>query len=30
VTDAPLFRKIDCLALRVADLDKAVAFYGDL
>lgn len=30
MTDAPLFRKIDCLALRVADLDKAVAFYGDL
>lgn len=30
MTGAPLFRKVDCLALRVADLDKAIAFYGAL
>jgi lactoylglutathione lyase len=30
VTGTPLFRKIDCLALRVADLESAVAFYGIL
>jgi lactoylglutathione lyase len=30
VSDTPLFRKIDCLALRVADLDAAVSFYGAL
>jgi catechol 2,3-dioxygenase-like lactoylglutathione lyase family enzyme len=27
--DRPLFRKLDNLLLRVADLDAAVAFYGD-
>ena len=30
VSDAPLLRKVDCLALRVADLDEALAFYGRL
>src|ERR1700693_5731707 len=25
----PLFRKIDCHLLRVADLEAAIAFYGD-
>jgi lactoylglutathione lyase len=30
VTESPLFRKIDCLALRVADLESAVTFYGTL
>lgn len=30
MTETPLFRKIDCLALRVADLESAVAFYGTL
>jgi catechol 2,3-dioxygenase-like lactoylglutathione lyase family enzyme len=26
----PLFRKVDCLALPVGDLDESVAFYGRL
>jgi len=30
VSDEPLIRKVDCLALRVADLDDALAFYGQL
>jgi lactoylglutathione lyase len=30
VSEPPLFRKIDCLALRVPDLDAAVAFYAEL
>ena len=28
MSDGPLLRKVDCLALRVADLDHALAFYG--
>jgi predicted enzyme related to lactoylglutathione lyase len=28
--DAPLFRKVDCLALPVPDLDQALAFYERL
>lgn len=27
MSDVPLFRKIDCLALPVPDLDRALAFY---
>jgi catechol 2,3-dioxygenase-like lactoylglutathione lyase family enzyme len=30
VSDAPLLRKVDCLALRVADLDDGLVFYGRL
>jgi catechol 2,3-dioxygenase-like lactoylglutathione lyase family enzyme len=30
VSGTPLFRKVDCLALRVSDLDDALAFYGSL
>ena len=30
MTETPLFRKIDCLALRVDDLERAVTFYGTL
>jgi catechol 2,3-dioxygenase-like lactoylglutathione lyase family enzyme len=30
VSDTPLLRKVDCLALRVADLDDGLAFYGRL
>ena len=30
MTETPLFRKIDCLALRVTDLESAVTFYGTL
>ena len=30
MTGEPLFRKIDCLALPVADLDKAIEFYAQL
>jgi catechol 2,3-dioxygenase-like lactoylglutathione lyase family enzyme len=30
VSEAPLFRKVDCLALRVTDLDESLAFYGKL
>jgi hypothetical protein len=26
----PLFRNVDCLALRVSDLEAAVRFYGSL
>jgi len=25
----PLFRKVDCLSLRVSDVDAALAFYSD-
>jgi predicted enzyme related to lactoylglutathione lyase len=30
VSEAPLFRNVDCLALAVTDLDAALAFYGGL
>ena len=30
VLDIPQFRKVDCLALPVDDLDRAVDFYADL
>ena len=30
MSDGPLFRKIDCLAIRVTDLDAAVDFYAGL
>jgi predicted enzyme related to lactoylglutathione lyase len=30
VSQDPLFRKVDCLALRVTDLDRAIAFYNSL
>ena len=30
MSEPPLFRKIDCLALRVPELDAAVAFYAGL
>ena len=30
MSDAPLFRRIDCLALPVPDLDQALAFYTAL
>jgi predicted enzyme related to lactoylglutathione lyase len=30
VTDSPLFRKVDCLALRVTDLETAISFYRNL
>jgi len=30
VSDGPLLRKVDCLALRVADLDDGLLFYGGL
>jgi catechol 2,3-dioxygenase-like lactoylglutathione lyase family enzyme len=30
VSELPLSRKIDCLALRVPELDAAVAFYAEL
>ena len=30
MTKHPLFRKIDCLALRVTDLGSAIEFYGSL
>ena len=29
MTNEPLFRKIDCHMLRAADLDAAIAFYGE-
>lgn len=29
IRSEPLFRKIDCHLLRVADLEDAIAFYGD-
>jgi len=28
--DAPIFRRLDCLALPVPDLDEALTFYGNL
>jgi catechol 2,3-dioxygenase-like lactoylglutathione lyase family enzyme len=28
-SNRPLFRKLDCLLLRVADLDAAISFYRD-
>jgi predicted enzyme related to lactoylglutathione lyase len=30
VSKNPLFRKVDCLALPVTDLDDAIGFYGNL
>lgn len=30
MSEAPLFRNVDCLALAVTDLDAALAFYGGL
>lgn len=30
MSETPLFRKVDCLALRVTQLDDALAFYGKL
>ncbi len=30
MSDGPLLRKVDCLALRVADLDDGLAFYEQL
>ncbi len=30
MSNEPLLRKVDCLALRVADLDDGLAFYGRL
>ena len=30
MVEEPLFRKVDCVALRVSELDQAIAFYGVL
>jgi catechol 2,3-dioxygenase-like lactoylglutathione lyase family enzyme len=30
VADEALFRRVDCVALRVSDLEQSIAFYGEL